>query len=97
MMSALNDLGLGPRSIHPALINRTPSGLQMSWQAVQQALQKNILAIVSPAPELAYQALENQAAMIQLQPGSITSGQFRKLGEDLFGMLGPVAERQSGE
>jgi hypothetical protein len=91
MIPVLNDLGLGPLQINPVLINRTPSSLQMSWQSVQQAIQKDILAIVSPAPELAYQALENQTSIIQLQPGSITSGQFRQLGEDLMTMLGPVS------
>lgn len=96
MIPVLNDLGLGPLRINPVLVNRTPSSLQMSWQSVQQALQKDLLAIISPAPELAYQALENQTSMIQLQPGSITSGQFRKLGEDLTALLGPQAERPSG-
>jgi pilus assembly protein CpaE len=89
MLQVFNELGLGPARTNAVLINRAPSGMQTSWQSVQQDLQKELLGIISPAPELAFQALEARTSMVQLQPDSITSGQFRKLGEAL---IGPVAE-----
>ena len=93
MLQELQELGLGPLRTNVVLINRVPSGLQAAWQSVQQALQKDILAIISPGPELAYQAVEKQIPIIRFQPGSIPGGQFRKLGEDLLALLEPVHER----
>jgi MinD-like ATPase involved in chromosome partitioning or flagellar assembly len=93
MLAELHDLGLGPMRVNVVLINRTPSDLLMSWQSVQQALQKEIMAIISPAPELAHQATENQVPMIQLQPDSITANQVRKLSEDMLQLLGSVSEQ----
>lgn len=92
ILEELNALGLGPLRINIVLVNRTPSSLQMSWQNVQQALQKELMAIVSPAPESAYQALEHEKPMLQIQPDGITANQLRKLGEDLIALMGPVSE-----
>jgi pilus assembly protein CpaE len=92
MLQELHGLGLGTMRTSVVMNNRTPSSLQTSWQTVQQTLQKEVLAIISPAPELAYQANEEQLAMVQLQPDSMIAGQFRKLGEDLLALVGSVSE-----
>jgi cellulose biosynthesis protein BcsQ len=91
MLQELHGLGLGAMRTSVVMNNRTPSSLQISWQAVQQTLQKEVV-MISPAPELAYQANEEQMSMVQLQPDSMIVGQFRKLGEDLLALVGSVSE-----
>jgi pilus assembly protein CpaE len=91
MLQELHGLGLGAMRTSVVMNNRTPSSLQISWQVVQQTLQKEVV-MISPAPELAYQANEERLSMVQFQPDSMIAGQFRKLGEDLLALVGSMPE-----
>ncbi|HSF80972.1 MAG TPA: response regulator [Anaerolineales bacterium] len=82
--SLLNDmieLGIGDGRVTVALINRARSGIQLSWGQVQEQLGHNIAVIFTPAPELAYQAAENNVPMVIQQPDGLTAQQFSKLAE----------------
>jgi pilus assembly protein CpaE len=88
MFDNLHKLGVGPSRTQPVLINRSPSSLQTPWQDVEEKLGHKLLGLVSPAPELAYQAGEAGAPMVLLQPESIFATQMRDIAGDLMHLLG---------
>lgn len=61
------------------LINRIRSDIQLSWTQVQEALGIPITSIITPAPELAYQACTRNTPMILAQPDGIVAQQFIKI------------------
>ena len=61
------------------LINRIRSDIQMSWTQVQEALGIPITSIITPAPELAYQACMRNTPMILAQPDGIVAQQYIKI------------------
>jgi DNA-binding response OmpR family regulator len=65
------------------LINRTPSSLQVPWQEAEKMLEHEMTAIISPMPELAFQADEVSTPLILLQPNAIASTQYSKFAEAL--------------
>jgi DNA-binding response OmpR family regulator len=88
MLEDLHNLGMGPSRTQVVLVNRSPSSLQTPWQSVEEQLGHQLLGIVSPAPELAYQAIEAGAPMVLLQSDSIFAGQLRKIALDLMRHFG---------
>ncbi len=73
-----------PRSkISVAVMNRAQSSMQTPWQEIEQALGQEIKAIISAAPDLAFQAAEANMPMVTFRPNSITSSQLMKLAEDI--------------
>jgi pilus assembly protein CpaE len=83
LLGALNEAGLGAGRISVVMINRVQSSLQIAWQEAETILEHDILAVISPAPELAFQANEAHTPIINLQPGAIIANQFTKLAQDL--------------
>ena len=81
LLDDLVDMGIGSGRISVVVVNRSRSGMQLSWSQVQEQLGRNIAVIFTPAPELAYQASTNNMPMILQQPESLTSQQFTKLAE----------------
>ena len=75
-----NEGGAGRISV--VVVNRSQSSLQTPWHEVETALGRDVKSIISAAPELAFQALENAIPMVLLQPSSIVAGQFVKLAEE---------------
>jgi CheY-like chemotaxis protein/MinD-like ATPase involved in chromosome partitioning or flagellar assembly len=84
----LSAMGIGANRIGVVVVNRSRSGMQLSWSQVQSQLGRNISVIFTPAPELAYQASTNNMPMILQQPESLTAQQFTKL-------AGLVAQRNN--
>jgi DNA-binding response OmpR family regulator len=84
MLSELEALGLGRGRVGIVVINRTPSQLHVSWQEIEQTLGHEILALITPAPELAAQAVEAGTPLVLLQPTSIVATQMAKLAEELM-------------
>jgi CheY-like chemotaxis protein/MinD-like ATPase involved in chromosome partitioning or flagellar assembly len=81
LLDDLIGMGIGSGRISVVVVNRSRSGMQLSWSQVQEQLGRNIAVIFTPAPELAYQASTNNAPMILQQPESLTAQQFTKLAE----------------
>lgn len=75
------------RKVEVIVVNRAQSSLQTSWQEVEQILGREIKAILSAAPELAFQAMENRMPMVMLQPNAIVSTQLIKIADDVKGRL----------
>jgi DNA-binding response OmpR family regulator len=67
--------------INLVVVNRANSTLQTPWHEVEQTLGRDIKAIISSAPELAFQSAQNATPIVQLQPNSIVAGQFVKLAD----------------
>ena len=70
-------------NINVVIVNRAQSNLQTPWHEVEQILGQEIKAIISPAPELAFQSIENTMPMLLLQPNAIVSSQLQKLADDI--------------
>lgn len=66
-----------------AVMNRTQSNLQMPWQEIEQTLGLDIKAIISAAPDLAYQAVEANTPIVLFRPNAITASQLTKLTKSL--------------
>lgn len=81
LLEDLGKLGFGPGRVDIVLLNRTRSSVQASWTQVQEQLGRKVAVVLSPAPELAYQAENNNAPMVLLQPDSLSAQQYAKLAE----------------
>ena len=88
MLEHLEQIGLGSGRIEVVIVNRTRSSLQLPLQSVENALGHDVTSVITPAPELAYQAAEANSAMITLQPDSLTADLYRKLAERVQTRLG---------
>lgn len=75
------DAVIGSGRISVVVVNRSQSTLP--WHQVENALGREVKAIISASPELAHQALENRVPMVLLQPGAMVSGQFSKLAQEV--------------
>ena len=71
--------------ISVVLVNRTQTSAQVPWQEAEQILNHEMTAIISSAPELAFQAAEAGLPMVLFQPNSIVATQFTKLAEEIVG------------
>lgn len=72
---------LGGDHINIVVVNRSQSTL--SWHDAESVLKREVKAIISAAPELAHQALENRQPMVLMQPSAMVSGQYVKLAEEV--------------
>jgi MinD-like ATPase involved in chromosome partitioning or flagellar assembly len=84
ILDELEKLGVSPNRFELIMLNRVRSSLQMPWQQAEAMLNHSIASIITPAPELAYQAAEGAVPMVQMQPDSLTADQARKLAEMLI-------------
>ncbi|MFN8373518.1 MAG: response regulator [Anaerolineae bacterium] len=73
--------GAAAGRINVVIVNRSQAGTQTPWQEVEQLLGQEIRAIISAAPELAFQATESGTPIVIAQPNAIVSNQLAKLAE----------------
>lgn len=83
LLQEVEQLGLPLGRVNMVLINRSQSSLQIPWQEAEQILNHEMTAIISPAPELAFQAAEVGVPIVQFQPNSIVANQYTKLAEEI--------------
>jgi DNA-binding response OmpR family regulator len=83
ILHEISQVGLSHGRVNIVLINRTQSSLQIPWQEAEQILNHEMTAIISPAPELAFQAAEAGFPIVMFQPNSIVASQFTKLAEEM--------------
>ncbi len=84
LLDEIRQLGIDDNGIFITVINRTPSGVQFSWQEAERILGTNNIAMISPAPELAFQAAEAGVPLVRYQPDAIIVSQFSKLTEEIL-------------
>ena len=83
VINEIDQHGFQRARVSVVLVNRTQSGLQVPWQEAEKMLEHEMTAIISPMPELAFQADEVTTPLILLQPTSIAATQYSKLAEAL--------------
>ena len=84
LIEELFEKGFGKsRLINTVLINRIRSDLQMSWSQVQEELEQPISVVISPVPELAYQAAIHFTPLSIFQPDGLSNQQYGKLADVL--------------
>lgn len=91
LLQELDQVGLSHARVNIVLVNRTQSSLSIPWQEAEQILNHEMTAIISPAPELAFQAMEAGLPIIQFQPNSIVASQFSKLAEEINNRMRTLA------
>lgn len=72
---------VGAGNVSVVVVNRSQSTLP--WHEAEGRLNREVKAIISPAPELAFQAGEQGKPMVILQPTAMVSGQFVKLADEV--------------
>jgi len=72
-------LGIHAKNIHSILNNRVRSDTQLPSSQVQTKLDHEIIATLTPAPELFVQATRIQSPAVLCQPESLTARQITKL------------------
>jgi pilus assembly protein CpaE len=88
LLQEIEQVGLPQSRINVVLVNRAQSSLQIPWQEAEQILSHEMTAIISPAPELAFQAAEAGLPMVLFQTNSIVANQFSKLAEEIISRRG---------
>jgi Flp pilus assembly CpaE family ATPase len=83
VLKELESMGVGRGRTNIILLNRAQSTLQVPWQEAEQILNHEMLAIISPAPELAFQASEAGFPIVLFQPTSIVATQLNKLADEI--------------
>lgn len=88
LLHEIEQVGFQHNRINVVLVNRAQSSLQIPWQEAEQILNHEMTAIISPAPELAFQAAEAGLPIVLFQPSSIVANQFSKLAEEIASRRG---------
>jgi pilus assembly protein CpaE len=65
------------------MINKAPSGFSFTKDSITGLLQRELIGIVTPAPDVAFQAGERGIPMVIMEPDSLVARQFRTLAENL--------------
>jgi DNA-binding response OmpR family regulator len=79
MLADLVALGLATGKIDVVMINRAPSSIQISRQQAEQLLGQKIETVITPAAELAHQAIEAGMPMVLIRPDTFTAEQLRTI------------------
>jgi CheY-like chemotaxis protein len=84
LLSTMTDsLSLARHKIRLVLINRSPSAATYSKDMLEGLLQHELVGVVPPAPELAFQAAEQGVPMVMIQPASLVAQQIKVIAEHL--------------
>ncbi len=83
LLHDLRAMGISEGRMRLVLINRIRSSVQLNWKQVEQDLGRKIITVITPAPELAFQASVSNTPMVVQQTGTITNQQYTKLANTL--------------
>ncbi len=94
LLQELEASGSGSGRVHIVVVNRSQTNIQTPWNEVEHILGRELRAIISAAPELAYQAARSAMPIVMYQPNTIVSNQLLKLAEDLNSSIRSTANGQ---
>jgi pilus assembly protein CpaE len=83
LLASLDALEMGQQKVGVVAVHRAPAAVTLTKEMIEGLLQRPVIATISPAPELAFQAADKGMPMIMLQPDSLPSRQIRQLAEFL--------------
>ncbi|MBN2303645.1 MAG: response regulator [Anaerolineae bacterium] len=96
ILREIEQIGMPGSRINIVLVNRTQSSMQIPWQEAEQILNHEMTAIISPAPELAFQAADARFPIVLFQPSSVVANQFTKLAEEMMARMRSLAGNSTG-
>jgi len=71
------------------IVNHSASAASLSKGTIEGLLGRDVVIVIPPAPEVAFQASDQGTPIILVQPGNIVSDQYRELARHI--MLGSVS------
>jgi len=83
LLSDLSEMDMPRDRVGLVLFNRAPSAASIT-KSVVEGLLGEVITVIPPAPELAFQAAEAGVPIVQFQPSSLASGQIRDLAKYLI-------------
>ena len=89
LLAQLEKAGIGPDKVVAVIVNHSASAASLSKGTIEGLLGREVVIVIPPAPEVAFQASDQGAPIIMVQPGNIVSDQYRELARHI--MLGPVS------
>lgn len=78
-------LNLPRHRIHLVLINKSHSAASFTKDMIEGLLQHDLVGVITPAPELAFQSSEQGVPMVIAQPDSLVTQQFQVFVNHLVG------------
>ncbi len=81
LLAALDNLEVGRHRQGIVLVNKAPTSMTPSKDTVEEFLQREIICVIPPAPELAFQSAERGTPMVIMQAESLISIQFNQLAQ----------------
>ena len=83
LLAALDTLEVGRHRQGIVIVNRAPASTTPSKDMVEEFLQREIIVVIPPAPELAFQSAERGTPMVMMQPESLIAVQFHQLAQHI--------------
>jgi len=84
LLAALEQRGVQGDKVKVVLVNRVRMEITIPAPQIQQQLGHKLANILTPAPELAYQAAMRHEPLVRSQPENLTSQQINKLAQSLL-------------
>lgn len=88
LLVQLASIGMGDDRVSLVVVNRTQSAASLGKSVIEDMLGRELVIVIPPAPELAFQSADKGEPMISIQPDNIVSDQIRKLAK--FAMMDTV-------
>jgi MinD-like ATPase involved in chromosome partitioning or flagellar assembly len=76
-------LNLPQYKVSLVLVNKAPSAASFTKQTIEGLLSRELSGVITPAPELAFQSVEQGSPMVILQPTSLAAQQFQTIANHL--------------
>jgi DNA-binding response OmpR family regulator len=89
LLTDLETLGLAAARLDVILVNRERSSLQMARAKIEELLGKQTIGMITPAPELAYQAAESGVPMVARDATAMVSDQIRQVTDRIMAKARP--------
>ena len=89
LLAELEKAGVGPDKVVTVIVNHSASAASLSKGTIEGLLGRDVVIVIPPAPEVAFQASDQGTPIIMVQPGNIVSDQYRELARHI--MLGPIS------
>ncbi len=80
LLDNVAEVGFGKsKLLHLIAINRLRADIQLSITQMQEMLGRPIAQVISPVPEMAFQAVQRGIPLVQIQPDGLVAQQFNQL------------------
>ncbi len=86
LIHVLSQLGWVAQQIGLVVVNRAVSAIALTRRQIEEALALEPIGFISPAPELAHQAVDQGLPIVMLQPDGLLAEQFRELARRLVAL-----------